>query len=495
MVTYKRYDMTTYQNFLKTPIGQTFGFSREQTKAIFEANSVAENVFYRAYPDLRNNFNEFCQIIEEKGMSPILFIQIMIAEGGGAANFINHWSLPDSSPDWRICLRDDLAYIFGGVATRTPNSGFGSTSYPSMMTSRPYTPSVSAPECGNWVSEDNAGSLQGFFNSLPDNTIGRYYMPATLAGNAWVWCTNSCTNNYVTYAQSLSQPYGTKGCYFGNPYDDIISFLANNGIDVNNQTSGNQVPGKSPGSNVSPDSKQNNVSGVQKTIDEMLASPLTMSQIDNKLLLSDSIMITRTFGNTYQINKLNPVAEPPTPTPTPTPDPSPKPINPNNPNSGNNSNADLLSKIYNWSQNNLGKMYTPIFGGSPGAGQCYEYFMTVVSNVIGGNASVFIGTGQNAIDLRPPENGGTMTGVQIEQMGSLKWHDVNSVAEYNQIPNGAIVVLSNPTYDLGYGHVATKSGDWIVLTSQNQTPGQWGAPITNTNLGAVSGYTVYGAWY
>ena len=79
MVTYKRYDMTTYQNFLKTPIGQTFGFSREQTKAIFEANSVAENVFYRAYPDLRNNFNEFCQIIEEKGMSPILFIQIMIA--------------------------------------------------------------------------------------------------------------------------------------------------------------------------------------------------------------------------------------------------------------------------------------------------------------------------------------------------------------------------------------------------------------------------------
>lgn len=494
MVTYKKFDNTTYENFLKTPISQNFGFDRQKTKEIFESNSSAETVFYRSYPDLRNNFDEFCSIIEGYGMAPILFIQIMICEGGGAANFINHWSLPDSSSDWRICLHDDLAYIFGGTATRTPNSGFGNTNYPSMMSGKPYQPSVSAPECGNWVVEDNVGALNNFFNSLPENTIGRYYMPATLAGNAWVWCTQSCTNNYVDYSTSLSQPYGTKGCYFGNPYDDIISFLQNNGVDVNNQTGGNDVPSKNPDSTVPPDTTQDNKSGIQKSLEKILKNPLGVSQIDKGMLYNDDIVVLKLYGNLYQIQDINTNIPTPTP-PTSIPDSKPTPTNPTNPNSSNNQNANLVSKLYTWSQENLGKMYTPIFGGSQGAGQCYEYFVTLISDVIGGNGNIFIGTGQNAIDLRPPENGGTMSQAQIQQMSSLKWHEANSVSEYNTFPNGAIVVLSNPTYDFGYGHVATKSGEWLVLTSQNQTPGVWGAPISNVNLGSVAGYNVFGAWF
>lgn len=494
MVTYKRYPQEKYEKFLKIPISETFGFSWQQVKAIFDSNRVAHSVFYSSYPDLQPNFKEFCDKLTARGVSPIMFIQIMIGEGGGAANFINHWMMPDSSSNWRICLDDDLSYIVGGNASRTPNSGFGTTPYPSMMTGRPYQPSVSAPECGNWVSEDTPGSLSAFFNSLPDNSIGRYYMPATLAGNAWVWCTNSCNANYVTGAQANSQPYGTKGCYFGNPYDDQIAFLENNGVNIDDYTSGNNVPGKSEGSNAPPDIPQENTDPIQGSLNEIIGKPLYISQVDKQIILNNELMIKRVYGNMYQIMPVSNVATPTPPSSPPTPTENPAiPTNPNNPN--DTTNETLVSKIYAWSQANLGQMYTPIFGGSQGAGQCYEYFCQIVQDLLGGDMRVFIGTGQNAIDLRPPANGGNMTATQIKQMGSLKWHEANSIAEYNGFPNGCLVVMSNPAYDLGYGHIATKSGDYLLITGQNQTPGRWGAPISTLQIGNVPGYNVFGAWF
>lgn len=213
MVKYKSHTMEQYEGFLSQEFNSNFGLTDDQIISNF-FNSAGSQAVIQAY-GVDENFirNRLFPELDKRKLGHFMFLAITSNEGGGAGNWINHY-MSDTSSDGLQCAIDDMDYI---VTTLT-------TGYPLC---------VSAPECIQpWV-EDNPGAAQAFYSKAPQTSIAGYYMCATFAGNAWVWCTNWCEQNQGPAPL----------IYFGNPYDDIMNYIESLGLDI---TNGGGTPTKPP---------------------------------------------------------------------------------------------------------------------------------------------------------------------------------------------------------------------------------------------------------
>lgn len=201
MPTYKQYTTQQYQDFLSQPYSSNFGFTEEQIADWFMAQAGARPVITSYGVNRSNLLSTYIPKLKEKLGGYAFFLMYTVTEGGGAGNWINHYG-SDTSSTGLGCLIDDCDYLLSVSKQNLPVA-------------------LSAPEVFQPAQEDNPGSAQAFYNSLGNNTIGKVFMPSTMAGNAWVWATNWCNANQG----------GVPYVYFANPYDHIINTIKNSGAD------------------------------------------------------------------------------------------------------------------------------------------------------------------------------------------------------------------------------------------------------------------------
>lgn len=205
MVIYKKYSLEQYKAFLSNSFSSNFGMSEDKTLNWFFSQHGAQTVISRYGLTKSNMKNTYIPYLNKHLGGYFMFLAITVQEGGGAGNWINHYPASVSSSNGMADMKPDVAYIN------------------SLLNSKAYPVSLSAPEVngGLRVPEDNPGTAKQLLDSLGYGTIGRYYMPATMAGNAWVFATNWCINHQGP----------APGAYFGNPYDAIIDVIKSAGAD------------------------------------------------------------------------------------------------------------------------------------------------------------------------------------------------------------------------------------------------------------------------
>lgn len=196
----KKYTQQQYEKYLAQPANNTFGLSPQQVADWFMGQAGARPVINSYGVNASNLVSTYIPKMQEYGVSYTLFLMYTAFEGGGAGNWINHY-MYDTGSNGLECLEHDLKYIHGIWETYFP-------------------PALSAPECYP-ATEDNAGALDRFYQSLPGRTWGDVMIPSTMAGNAWVWAYNYCVNNQGPAPL----------VYFGNPYDSQIDSLLAMGAD------------------------------------------------------------------------------------------------------------------------------------------------------------------------------------------------------------------------------------------------------------------------
>lgn len=192
MVRYKDFSMKQYKDFLSQPFAYDYGISDDKIIDWFlnDTNQNVQTDIIQYYGLTKKRLkNWYIPTIKKylgDGAQIMVFI-IIGNEGGGAGNFINHYQ-NNTGGEGHADFIDDMKYI---------KSTFD----------KHFLPAVEAPEVNGKLSEDKPGTLNNFYNDIPTKSVGSYYMPSTLAGNAWTFGADWCERNNV---------------YFGNPYDQAI---------------------------------------------------------------------------------------------------------------------------------------------------------------------------------------------------------------------------------------------------------------------------------
>lgn len=197
----KKYKTDEYIKFLSQPISNNFGFSKEGIADWFMAQGGARPVISSYGVTRENLLSTYIPKLEEKLGGYAFFLFYTVTESGGAGNWINHYGRDTGSTGLQ-CLIDDCDYL-------------------NQINQEHHPVALSAPEVFAPAVEDEAGACQAFYDSLPIGTIGKVFMPSTMAGNAWVWATSWCTANQG----------GVPYVYFGNPYDTMIDVIKSAGVD------------------------------------------------------------------------------------------------------------------------------------------------------------------------------------------------------------------------------------------------------------------------
>lgn len=139
----------------------------------------------------------------------VMFMGIVMAEGySRGLDWINHTTQSGGAFD---SIKYCCSYIKGLIYSHA---------YPVAATD--YFGGIMSPMPGK-------AECQKALNTMPNGSIGRYYMCATLAGNAWVWSPNWSNNSK-----------------YGNPYDQIMDMI--------NACGGNVAKGNNASSSGSTDS-------------------------------------------------------------------------------------------------------------------------------------------------------------------------------------------------------------------------------------------------
>lgn len=256
MPTYKKYKNKQYESFLQDSFNNNYGISEEAiakyfvnsgTYVVGQYGLTVSNMLSTYIPTLKAGLDG----------GYVFFLLYAITEGGGAGNWINHYTA-DTASNGLDCMLDDIDYL---------NS-----------VTKDFPPCKSAKEVLNWTEyvDDVQGSTDAFYDKLKDKTIGALWMPSTMAGNSWVWGTK------WTLAHQGAQP----NCYFGNPYDTYLSMVSELGGDLsfddklpqkptdNNTNNDGGGTSNGGGSNVKPkpdvtDDDTNDTTVIDKLIDSI----------------------------------------------------------------------------------------------------------------------------------------------------------------------------------------------------------------------------------
>ncbi|OFI46761.1 hypothetical protein BG262_02890 [Floricoccus penangensis] len=202
MPSYKKYSVDEYTAFLKQPFSKNFGMSEEQVADWF-MNEAGSYQIRKSYGVTKANLlsTYIPRLKQAFDGGYFVFLAIAAGEGGGAGNWINHFS-SDTSVGGLNCMNDDIAYIQG--------------------LSKANEPAMEAPEVAGRYVEDVAGTTQRVYDIVPNKSIGAYFIPSTMAGNSW-----SFGEKWSLAHQGPRPP----AVYFGNPYDKIIDVIKEAGAD------------------------------------------------------------------------------------------------------------------------------------------------------------------------------------------------------------------------------------------------------------------------
>lgn len=209
MTTYHKYAVDNYTKMLQQPFNSNFHLTEDQAMTMLTSSGnyyryqnelgVTESNLKNTYiPLLKSSFNG----------GYFIFLAICANEGRGAGNWINHYQHNTASDPVQM-MKDDIHYIKTLLDSVNPVN-------------------TQAPECnflhldgGTNMEEDNPGRALKDYQSMPNGSIGKYYMVATFAGNAWSYAERWCTR------YQGPRPY----IYFDNPYDNIINWVKRYGQD------------------------------------------------------------------------------------------------------------------------------------------------------------------------------------------------------------------------------------------------------------------------
>lgn len=268
MVDWRKYSEAQVIKMLNRPFAYDYGLNADKLATFCMTHDPKHIRKYNlTYTKLMNYYIPLLYR-ELGGCANFLFI--MANEGDGAGNWINHYRF-DTSQDPIECMRQDCYYVLDVVNhTYPPSMSDGATV--------PY--------------EDNPGRIQQVYNMMKNQTLGKYYVASTLAGNAWNWMHRWCMAN---------QPI------WGDPYSNIIDWVTQMGGDPYGVPTGNTHP--KPAGDPSSDKKPtpSNPGGQGKGKDEEHVKPKTINPgriyLSGSLpvKLEDNLKFTR-FNNFLTIN-------------------------------------------------------------------------------------------------------------------------------------------------------------------------------------------------
>lgn len=270
MVIYKKYTNEQYAAFFKNAFNGNYNYTEEKMADWFMAQHGAQSVIGSYGITKSNLLSTYIPILKSKlNGGYFMFLAICVQEGGGAGNWINHY-MYDTSSSPAQCMRDDCDYIN------------------SILYNMGTHVALSANEVngGLRVPEDNPGEAEKVLSQCPGGTVGRYYMPATMAGNAWVYATNWCKTHQ----------YPAPGAYFNNPYDVIIDLIKSAGADPFNGAGGSTGGGGDNGNELITDP----VELVKRLLKAMLVDMHFIN--NNNMYLNLLIKIQKQLDNTYKIS-------------------------------------------------------------------------------------------------------------------------------------------------------------------------------------------------
>lgn len=211
-LTGKSYSMKEYEKFLSQPFNNNFGVSKEKI-ADLVLTTWAKADYYNLTKD--KIINDLIPILEKELGGYTMFFIVTVVEGGGQANYLNHYVVgsPEGSDDYIQALKNDVAYVKSVWNKDIP---------------RDEQVAMGAPETSDGYNEeleDDPGASYRMYDKVPKKSIGSYYMPSTLAGNAWIFASE--------YLESID-------AYYGNAYDQSIDLLKQLGVsDPFNDKGGN----------------------------------------------------------------------------------------------------------------------------------------------------------------------------------------------------------------------------------------------------------------
>lgn len=468
MPSYKTYTTEQYQAFLSQPFGYDFGVSDETIAQWFMIQPGARPVINSYSVTKANLLSDYIPKLKQEFGGSLVFLMTTVSEGGGAGNWVNHY-MSDTSNTGMGCMIDDIAYV--------------KTTF-----DRHFPPAMSAPEVGGVYTEDSEGLTMQVYNAVPDGSIGSYFIPSTMAGNAWIFGSQWCLAN-----QGAAPP----AVYFGNPYDQLIDIIKSFGADPFKEGStAKPNPDTPKGDPNESGNKPKPKPDIQKAIDKILDEinkALENQTIQGSPLLSynNDVTIERTFNNSYKISytssfkkkisdmlnasDLGLVTDDGAQNNPPKEDPKPPSIE-----AGKESKT--MKKIYDWCNQNQGQAFDT--DGYYGA-QCVDLISWLNTKVFGLGLDT---SGDYAKDIwNNPVPAG--------------WYKVNgnpnddnaSREIWNTLPNGAIVWWTNS----GAGHVGVKAGDFAQTLQQNWTSHGLGGPIVLADCAswmASSSSGFLGAW-
>lgn len=220
MTVYKQYTNEQYNKFFQNAFSDNFGISEDKIIQHFLASGTSVIKSYGCTQStMKNKYVPLLKSMLNGGY--VMFLLISIEEGGGAGNWINHYA-NDTANSGYGCMRDDCKYILSIINNMHSHPAYSAVE---VMGGSPY-------------AEDEGGSTAKALNLCKAGSIGRYYIPSTMAGNAWVYGTNWCKQHQGSSAPSV---------YFGNPYDNIINAIKRLGGDPFKGGGGEVKPGGGDG--------------------------------------------------------------------------------------------------------------------------------------------------------------------------------------------------------------------------------------------------------
>ena len=198
---YKEYTNDQYVAFLKHDLGSDFGFTESEFLDMYMKLNFSAIAPMTTYKVTRKQLeDDYIPLLNSIMGGYVFFLLYSYAEGGGAGNWVNHYAADTNSTPYG-CMRTDAKYLVG-------------------LSTKRSVPAMSDPYGGydQPYTEDTPGETARVLRSMPSGSIGRVYIPSTMAGNAWVWGTAWAEKNWGS------------GKY-GNPYDTLIDLIKSAGHD------------------------------------------------------------------------------------------------------------------------------------------------------------------------------------------------------------------------------------------------------------------------
>lgn len=188
------------QSFMRSPIDSDWGISDATIEEWFLKQAGARKVINK-YGINASNINEISTAVKNAGVSAVFFYVYTISEGSGAGGFINHFGSDTSGGGTGNATRD-AKYL-----KETSNKTGLNPSW------------IDAGSPVDFVPQDVKNKGNSDFQSIPLNTIGKAYIPATAAAT-WE----------VYYPIGLKKDFNKVQDY-GSPLSTMISSIKKIGGD------------------------------------------------------------------------------------------------------------------------------------------------------------------------------------------------------------------------------------------------------------------------